>query len=136
MAMLCERVGKARHIRPFGFFILSTASKNSCPSNCVGPSFHGNHVHSQKSGIWMGCWLLWRLSFTLAHSITYTAHIQLWCPSTLQWHLNLDISPFDWVFVAFFLFEHGIFLFLAVSDGHLLGPFLSIHLKLSWKTHL
>lgn len=64
MAMLCERVGEARRISPFGFFILSIASKNSRPSNCVGSSFHGNHVHSQKSGVWMCCWLLWRLFHT------------------------------------------------------------------------
>lgn len=122
MAMLCERVGKARRISPFGFFILFIASKNSRHLVSMVTMFiHRNLVFE---------WVVGNYDASLSHSLipSPTAHIQLWCPSTLQWHLNLDISPSDCIFVAFFLFEHVVFLsFLlsptAISSVHLCGHF-------------
>lgn len=89
-------------------------------------------------------WVVGYYDASLSHSLipSPTAHIKLWCPSALKWHLNLDLSPSDGAFAAVFTFEHIIFLsFLlsptAVSSHYGLCPslwsFFSIRLKLSWK---
>ncbi len=51
------------------FIIFRKASKNSRPPNSVGLCFHGNRVHSQKSGVLNGL-----LVIMTPHAVTYCPH--------------------------------------------------------------